>query len=165
MSGKIYETAKVWERTEIESDSSHWFIGDFCLITLPKLVMNRGAQINAGSKILGRGEVRIGRYAVVSFDCLLMTSSDSPSRAYASDFLPETVREVVTGPIVLEDHAFVGAKTVIMPGVTIPEGCVIGSGSYVDSKTKLEPWRVYVPSGRNGFDSYERKVMKEIEKL
>jgi len=36
--------------------------------------------------------------------------------------------------------AFVGANAVVLPGVTIPDGCVVGAGSVVTHD--LEPWMV-----------------------
>ncbi|MBL4941085.1 MAG: acyltransferase [Colwellia sp.] len=45
-------------------------------------------------------------------------------------------------PVILERYANVGTNVVIMPGVTIAEGCVIGSNSTVTKSTK--PWTIYV---------------------
>ncbi len=39
------------------------------------------------------------------------------------------------GPIVVEDDAYIGSGTHIMPGVTIGKGCLVGAGSVVTKST------------------------------
>ena len=75
----IYDKAKVLGRTKITASDDQWFIGDFCLVTVPELILGGHCQVNAGAKILGRETVTIGRGSVVSYDVLILTSSDSPN--------------------------------------------------------------------------------------
>ncbi|HWR58755.1 MAG TPA: acyltransferase [Thermodesulfovibrionales bacterium] len=37
----------------------------------------------------------------------------------------------IVGPVVIHDHAWIGARAIILPGVTIGEGAVVGAGSVV----------------------------------
>ena len=45
------------------------------------------------------------------------------------------------GDITIEDDAYVGAGTVVMPGITIGEGALVGANSLVDRD--LKPWTIY----------------------
>lgn len=140
----IYETAKILSSTKLfvpPPDKFH--IGDFCLITVPELVLCEGSHVNAGTKIIGREKVVVGKYSVISYDCLLLTSTDCPKEALASDYLPEEQRKIYTAPISIGEHVFVGAKSIVMPGVTIFDGAVIGAGSYIDEDVK--DWTVIYP--------------------
>ncbi len=57
--------------------------------------------------------------------------------------LPNRYKDKVNAaPVVVQDFSAVGTNAVIMPGVTIAEGCVIGACSLVTKST--EPWTVYV---------------------
>ncbi len=150
MPGKgVYEKAKILPRTEIVTEDDQWFIGDFCLVTVPKLKLGSGAQINAGSKILGRDVVSIGRNSVVSYDVLILTSTDSPDppRRKHNDFSPESERLIVTKPVTIGNECFIGAKSILMPGSYILDNKVIPAGSYVclDStgKTAIHHWKLY----------------------
>ena len=145
----IYDKAKVLGRTKIESADDQWFIGDFCLVTVPKLVLGTGVQVNAGSKLLGRETITLGDYATIGYDCLLMTSTDRPVRAYANDFLPEDVRSIDSRPITIGNHAFIGSKSTLMPGCTIPEGCVIQQGSIINAGDcgTFDPWTIIFRDG------------------
>lgn len=147
----IYDKAKVLERTKIESADDHWFIGDFCLVTVPTLKIGRGVQINAGSKLLGREAIKIGDYATIGYDCLLMTSTDRPSKALANDFIDERLRMIDSRDIQIGSHAFIGSKSTLMPGCAIPEGCVIQQGSTIEADDcyALEPWHVHFTTGHS----------------
>ena len=52
--------------------------------------------------------------------------------------------EAVTGPVVIESGCWIGANSVVLPGVTIRRGCVIGANSLVSKST--EPNGLYVGS-------------------
>lgn len=57
--------------------------------------------------------------------------------------IPEKYRDKVTiAPVRLERFANVATNVVIMPGVTLGEGCVVGACSLVNKD--LEPWTIYI---------------------
>lgn len=75
--------------------------------------------------------VQIGRNVVVSQDAFICTASHDIS---SSTF------ELITKPIVLTNDSWVGARAIIMPGVTLGEGAVAAAGSVVTKN--VEPWTV-----------------------
>ena len=129
---KIYPTAEISERT-IGNIHAHenTFIGSQTFISCAYLKMEEGAHINRGAALTGRGRVFMGKYSVIGYDALLMTSTDTPA-GRMSDFAPESDRRIKTGDIVLGDESFVGSKAIIMPGVTIGKKSVIGAGAFID---------------------------------
>lgn len=66
--------------------------------------------------------VRLGRNAVVSQDAYLCAAGHD---VHASDF------PLVGAPIALESESWVGARAVILPGVTVGHGAVIAAASVV----------------------------------
>jgi len=59
--------------------------------------------------------------------------------------VPEKYRDTVNFSIIkIEKFVGVGTNVVIMPGVTLAEGCVIGANSLVTKDT--EPWTIYMGS-------------------
>jgi len=117
-------------RTKLRA-GAHVLLHDFLLITVPELRIGRGSQINAFTSITGRGRVLIGRDVVVSYGCRLITSSDSPEAKKMNNASPESSRLIRSGVIVLEDEVFVGANSVVMPGVRVGRRSVVGANSYV----------------------------------
>jgi acetyltransferase-like isoleucine patch superfamily enzyme len=128
---KIYPTAEIADRTIGHIDAhENTFIGSQTFIACAYLKMEEGAHINAGAKLQGRGRIFMGKYSVIGYDALLMTSTDTPA-GRMSDFAPESERRIKTGDIVLEEESFVGSKAIIMPGVTIGKRSVIGAGAFI----------------------------------
>lgn len=126
---KIYETAKITDRTKLVL-SRGAVIGDFTFISCKELEMGEGACINRFTEVQGRDKVTMGRNAVISSHCSIMTSSDTPWGCM-SDTVDEKYRRIKTAPIVIGKEAFIGAHVTLMPGVTIGEGAVVGAYSYV----------------------------------
>lgn len=56
--------------------------------------------------------------------------------------------EIVQKQIIIKDGCWIGANATIMPGVTIEEGCIIGTGSLVNTNCKRNGIYVGVPAKR-----------------
>ena len=107
------------------------FIGDNCVILVPKLFMERGSQICAGTILAGKDEVILEENAVCGYGCILLTSSDNPRGEFMNDASPEDKRAIKTGYIILRKNSFVGSRSLIMPSVEVGERTVIGAFSYI----------------------------------
>ncbi|SON52923.1 sugar O-acetyltransferase [Vibrio tapetis] len=85
----------------------------------------QGGFLNTGVKILDLACVTIGEYVQIGPDVVISTAGHPLD-------LAERVRPVATGnPIVIGDNVWIGAKAVILDGVTIGDRSVIGAGSVV----------------------------------
>jgi len=95
-----------------------------------------------GPRVIRRSGVRIGRNSRVNRRCTLdlrggLTIGDNVSISPEVMFLagshdvndPEFSH--VTRPISIEDHAFIGTRAMILPGVTVGRGAVVTAGSLV----------------------------------
>jgi putative colanic acid biosynthesis acetyltransferase WcaF len=80
-------------------------------------------------------EVRIGDHCCLSQGVYLCTGSHDWSR---------DTFDLITGPITVHDHAWIGAKAVVAPGLTIGEGAVLGLGSVATQS--LDAWTIYLGS-------------------
>jgi acetyltransferase-like isoleucine patch superfamily enzyme len=138
---KVYETAKVCERTELLMDDKT-VIGDFNFVSCARLKMMEGAQTNRHVCIEGRGSVTLGRYSTIANHVSILTSTDTPY-GIMNDQAEDELRHVKTGDIVIGDYAFIGQGSVIMPGVTVGNGAVVGAFSFVTSDVR--PWHIMHP--------------------
>ena len=66
----------------------------------------------------------------VSFGCSFITHDGG---TWAFRDMPKYKDVIKYGKIVVGKRSFIGARSIIMPGVTIGERCVIGAGSIVTS--------------------------------
>ena len=55
--------------------------------------------------------------------------------------IPEDLLKLSPGPVLMEEHANVGAGAIVLPGVTLAEGSVLGALSLTGKST--EPWWIY----------------------
>lgn len=103
-----------------------------------------------------KGRLSLGEHSYINYRCFLDLGDDiiignHVSIAYGCTFINSThelgdeyqrAGNGHTSKIVIEDGCWIGARSIIMPGVTIRKGCVIGSGSLVLMDT--EPNGLYV---------------------
>lgn len=69
--------------------------------------------------------INIGNNVTISNDVQLITHDNSiikPSKNALTDLF---------GMIIIEDNCFIGAHTVILPGITIKKNCIVAAGSVV----------------------------------
>jgi len=93
-----------------------------CFITGYGVEIGANTVINRFSYLDGRVPLKIGNNVNVSHYALIQTLTHDPQSPYFS---------CIEGPVVIGDHAWIGARAIISPGVTIGEGAVVGAGAVV----------------------------------
>ena len=85
------------------------------------IVIGNGTYLNHDVEIVAEREVRIGRDCKIAWDVVIMDTSQ-----HGIGTEPPVVR-----PVVIQDNVWIGARAIILPGVTIGTGAVIGAGAVV----------------------------------
>jgi len=98
--------------------------------------VNRGVYITARAEISIGDNVIIGPYAVINSGCHLYKSKDILIRDQGHKL----------GPISIGNDVWIGAHSVVLPGVTIGEGAVIGAGAIVTRSVPPYAVAVGVPA-------------------
>jgi len=108
---------KIGKRTHV---AMHQFITGYytgCSISIGNnTVVNRGCYLD------GRTGIVIGDNVNISFQSCIITLQHE---AGSLDF------RCIGGKVRIEDHAWIGARAILLPGVTIGEGAVVGAGAVV----------------------------------
>jgi acetyltransferase-like isoleucine patch superfamily enzyme len=78
--------------------------------------------INRDVLLDGRSSLEIGKNVSISEGALILTLEHDP---YSPDFTTRGAK------VVIEDYVFVGARALILPGVTIGRGAVVAAGAVV----------------------------------
>jgi maltose O-acetyltransferase len=92
------------------------------LYTLGGISIGPHTVIDQGARLDGRGGISIGANVNVAPDVYLLTADHDPQ---SPDF------EGRTAPVTIEDHAWIGTRAMILPGVTVGRGAVVGAGAIV----------------------------------
>ncbi len=85
-----------------------------------KLFVGDNTWIGEGAHILNLEDVRLGSNVCVSQDALLCTGShaiDSPTFEFAN------------APIEVQDHAWICARAIVLPGTVVGAGAVVSAGA------------------------------------
>lgn len=89
--------------------------------------------------------ISIGDNVTISTGVTFLTHDASIGAVMGRDVYSDLV-----GPIHVGDNCFIGANTIILPGVTIPSKSIVAAGSVV-TKTISKP---YTGDGNDGSDEY-----------
>jgi acetyltransferase-like isoleucine patch superfamily enzyme len=86
-----------------------------------RLSIGTGTYLNRDTEIIAWQEVTIGRDCMIGWDVLIMDTDQHPRNDGRWD----------NRPVALGDGVWVGARSIILKGVTIGDGAIIGAGSIV----------------------------------
>jgi len=98
-----------------------WFYGPGAMRRNGLRIGDR-CRINRNCCLDSRGSLTIGNDVSVSPDVTILTASHHCNDASFA---------LTHGPVVIEDHAWIGTRALILPGVRVGRGAVVGAGAVV----------------------------------
>lgn len=119
-------------------------IADGAQLYSPEGYIKIGKRCHIANRILGHGGVEIGNCVASVGIILSVTDTSYGGARMAGPMIPAEQRNLRYGKVTIEDDAFIGQYSIVMPGVTIGEGAVIGPHSLVIKNVK--PWTVVMGS-------------------
>lgn len=129
----------------------HVRIDDFCVLSAGKGGINLGSYVHIScfASLIGAAEITLGDFAGISARVAVYSSSDDYSGAHMTNpMVPEEFTNVDSRPVYVGKHVIVGTGSVILPGVTLHDGCAVGALSLV--RKDCEAFIIYsgVPAKR-----------------
>lgn len=107
------------------SSSIKCFVGNPTVIgSYSNILMHNDTSIERGSFIVANDHVEIGTGAAIAYGVTILTSADP--RTKLRKLYPK-----MTAPVKIGEYCWIGARSTILPGVTIGEGSVVAAGSVV----------------------------------
>jgi maltose O-acetyltransferase len=103
--------------------------------------IGQNSWINRGCTLDLRGGLKIGDNVSISPEVMFLGGSHDFNDPWFGD---------VTQPISIEDHAFIGTRAMILPGVTVGRGAVVTAGSLVSRDVAPMTIVAGVPARRVG---------------
>lgn len=103
----------------------------------PTLILGDRTEVGHGCSFTVGKRIKVGRDVRISLHCVLSDSNGHPLEADARRAnLPPRPREV--RPIEIGDDAWIGQRSIILPGARIGEGAIVSAGSVV--RGRVEPY-------------------------
>ncbi len=101
------------------------FVGNPTVVgSYSNILMHDDTSIERGSFIVANDRVEIGKGTAVAYGVTILTSADP--RTKLRKLYPKK-----TAPVKIGDYCWIGARSIILPGVTIGECSVVAAGSVV----------------------------------
>jgi len=157
----ISRKASIYGVSDIEI-GSNVRIDDFCVLS-GKIKLHDYIHIAVGVLLFaGDAGITIESFCGLSSRVSVYAVSDDYfGQSLTNPTIPDEYRNITVLPVVFKKHAIVGTGSVILPGVTIEEGCSIGAMSLVNKSTKAWTINTGVPCKKI---APKAKTILELEK-
>jgi virginiamycin A acetyltransferase len=105
--------------------------------------IGRGSKLNDGIEVVG--ELTVGNYCALAPDILFQQKNHKINKPamqgrFYGRVLDNELEHMESGPITVGNDVWIGARSIILSGVTIGDGAVVGAGSIVTDD--VEPYAV-----------------------
>ena len=118
------------------------FLGKIKLYNPGKISIGSAVRFNDGVFLnIGKGLIIEDNVTISANVFITDTTSDT-------NLLPEHVH--VREPVLIKNNAWIGAGAIILPGVTVGEGCVIAAGAVLSQSTNNKEVWVGNPARKAG---------------
>lgn len=123
----IHDAESAWTRSTLRSCGSSVTIDRRVFIWgAQQLDMGNHVEINGYTAIYAAGGVRINDNVLIGANCVITSVS------HAADAIdPHERHQVTFAPVELKDNCWLGAGSVVLPGVTIGKNSIVAAGSVV----------------------------------
>lgn len=108
-------------------DESTTFSTNVKLLCPQNIELGKNVGIANSVNLDCRGSVKIGNDTIIGFETVILTSTHK----HQDKTIPIKNQGMYKKPISIGDDVWVGARSMIMPGVTINNGAIIGANSVV----------------------------------
>lgn len=126
-------------------------IDDFCVLSAGAggIMVGNHVHIACFSSLIGSEAISLGDFSNISSRVSIYSSSDDYSgRQMTNPMIPDEFKDVDHRSVTIGRHSILGCGSVVLPGVSIGEGCAVGALSLV--KEDCEPFGIYsgIPARR-----------------
>lgn len=136
---------KIGPRCEVSGDvrlADHVRVGEHAVLN-GEIDIGRRSNLNGYNEL--HGKVDVGRYCAIAPRATFrqhnhVTHNPSLQGAFYRDVLDDQLSSTADGPIEIGNDVWLGARAMVLSGVTIGDGAVVGAGSIVTSD--VEPYSV-----------------------
>jgi maltose O-acetyltransferase len=131
----------------------HSIVSPHCWIYGERLTIGQETFIGPGCYIENREPIRIGSRCALAMQVSIMTSTHAVGRRC------QRAGPYIGRSVTIEDGCWIGARVVIMPGVTVRQSCIVGAGAIVTRDCAPDGVYAGVPARRQrALDAADRSA-------
>lgn len=159
----ISDKASIYGAKNIEI-GSNVRVDDFCIISAGEkgIKINNYVHIACYAHLIGSGGIIVEDYGQISGKVSIYSSTDDFSGNYLiGPTAPEGTTNVKHALVHIKKYVVLGCNTVVLPGITIGEGCAVGALSLVNRN--LEPYKIYAGSPAKIIKNREKTMLKYVK--
>lgn len=138
---RIYPLCKLIRPEHAELDDHCQLFDNVFIDAGQSLKVGKYSTITWQCIIEGGGSTYIGDRVFLGPGTKVLNSTYELNGYYSIEHIPDECRKSFISEIIINDDAYIGANSVILPGVTIGEGAIVGACSLVNRN--LKPWGIY----------------------
>lgn len=163
---KISDKASVYNADQIEiGDFSR--IDDFCVLS-GRVTIGRNVHIAPQSLVSGgRAGAALEDFTGLAYGAKVIAQSDDYSGATLTNpTVPLAFKREIEAPVTIGRHSILGAGAIVLPGVSLGEGCSVGAGSVVISS--VPAWTIvagvpakFIKSRDKGLLTHEQSYLAQ----
>jgi len=139
-------------------------IDDFTILSAGDGGIEIGRYIHVAcfTSLIGKGKITLKDFSNISSRVAIYSSNDDYSGAFMTNpCVPTHLTNVSHADVVIGKHVIIGSGSVILPGVTLDDGCSVGAMSLVNKSVDSLNVVVGIPAKVKGI---RNKNMMELEK-
>ncbi len=124
--GTLLDSGKLSSKIVIKDDTC---VSRFCSLRAGygEIEIDQHVNIGEGSLVDGNGGIEIGKNSLLGTGVVLLTGN----HIYRDPRIPIRFQGTETGKVKVGEDVWLGAHVVVLPGVTVGNGSVVGSGAVV----------------------------------
>ncbi len=87
------------------------------------IIIREYGSLGENLRVMGAGTLTIGRHVMMGPDVMILTSDHQATK--------ESFKGYATKDVLIDDHAWIGARAIILKGVRIGKHSIVGAGAVV----------------------------------
>ena len=135
-------------------------IDDFVILSpSSEMVIGNYVHIACYTSLIGKGKIIINDFVGISGRVSIYSSSDDyTGLAMTNPMVPEKFKKVNNGDVILGKHTIIGSGSVILPNVTIGDGCAVGALTLINRD--CEEFTIYSGNPANKIGKRLKRFLK-----
>jgi acetyltransferase-like isoleucine patch superfamily enzyme len=135
-------------------------IDDFVILSPSSdMVIGNYVHIACYASLIGKGKIIINDFVGISGRVSIYSSSDDyTGLAMTNPMVPEKFKKVNNGDVILGKHTIIGSGSVILPNVTIGDGCAVGALTLINRD--CEEFTIYSGNPANKIGKRLKRFLK-----
>ena len=89
--------------------------------------LGENSEVNKGVFLLAKDTISIGRNSTLAYQVTILTSANP----HGPHNMLSAIYPAMTAPVMIQNDVWIGARAVILPGVTIGQCSVVAAGAVV----------------------------------